>query len=49
MIEDVVGDGGDIYRRLVFLSNQNIVQSEAKLKRGKIFMVDFLRLHITIY
>ena len=37
VIEDVVGEGGDTYRRLVFLSSQNIVQSEAKLKRGAVF------------
>ena len=39
VIEDVVGEGGDTYRRLVFLSSQNIVQSEAKLKRGMCCML----------
>ena len=34
VIEDVQSDNNETYRRLVFLSNQNIVQSEAKLKRG---------------
>lgn len=32
IVEEVTGDGNVVYRRLVFLSNQNIVQSEAKLK-----------------
>ncbi|XP_060602078.1 eEF1A lysine and N-terminal methyltransferase-like [Ruditapes philippinarum] len=32
VVEEVQGDGNVIYRRLVFLSNQNVVQSEAKLK-----------------
>ena len=34
MVEDVQSDNNETYRRLVFLSNQNVVQSEAKLKRG---------------
>ena len=34
IIEDVEGDSGTTYRRLVFLSNQNVVQSEARLKTG---------------
>lgn len=34
VIEDVQSDNNETYRRLVFLSNQNIVQSEAKLKRA---------------
>jgi hypothetical protein len=34
VVEEVQGDGNVIYRRLVFLSNQNVVQSEAKLKSG---------------
>ncbi|KAH3791689.1 hypothetical protein DPMN_145178 [Dreissena polymorpha] len=35
IIEDVEGDSGTTYRRLVFLSNQNVVQSEARLKTVK--------------
>ncbi|KAM4722465.1 eEF1A lysine and N-terminal methyltransferase [Rhinophrynus dorsalis] len=31
VVEDVKGDGSSYFRRLVFLSNQNVVQSEAKL------------------
>ncbi|WAR30760.1 EFNMT-like protein [Mya arenaria] len=32
VIEEVQGDAGKTFRRLVFLANQNIVQSEARLK-----------------
>ncbi|XP_063234249.1 eEF1A lysine and N-terminal methyltransferase homolog isoform X2 [Bacillus rossius redtenbacheri] len=32
VVEEVEGDGGHLFRRLVFLSNQNVVQSEARLK-----------------
>lgn len=35
VIEDTTGDNGDIFRRLIFLQNQNVVQSEAKLKSSK--------------
>ncbi|XP_053247140.1 eEF1A lysine and N-terminal methyltransferase isoform X3 [Podarcis raffonei] len=31
VIEDVKGDGGHCFRRLIFLSNRNVVQSEARL------------------
>ncbi|KAE8610734.1 hypothetical protein XENTR_v10012226 [Xenopus tropicalis] len=31
VVEDVKGDGNSSYRRLIFLSNQNVVQSEARL------------------
>ncbi|NP_001084718.1 eEF1A lysine and N-terminal methyltransferase [Xenopus laevis] len=31
VVEDVRGDGNSSYRRLIFLSNQNVVQSEARL------------------
>ena len=34
VVEEVLGDTGCMYRRLVFLSNQNIVQSETRLKKG---------------
>lgn len=39
VIEEVTGDGSVVYRRLVFLSNQNIVQSEARLKTGKVHTI----------
>ncbi|KAK7861620.1 hypothetical protein R5R35_010125 [Gryllus longicercus] len=32
VIEEVEGDGGHLFRRLIFLNNQGIVQSEARLK-----------------
>lgn len=42
VVEDVDGDGGQKFRRLIFLSNKNVVQSEARLitdrtnvKKGK--------------
>lgn len=34
IIEDAEGADNQLFRRLVFLSNQNVVQSEAKLKKG---------------
>ena len=34
VVEDVDGDGGQKYRRLIFLSNKNVVQSEARLLAG---------------
>jgi len=34
VVEDVDGDGGHQYRRLIFLSNRNVVQSEARLVAG---------------
>ena len=33
-MEDVDGDGGQKCRRLIFLSNKNVVQSEARLFAG---------------
>ena len=35
VIEDVRGQGGGQFRRLIFLSNKNVVQSEAKIVTGK--------------
>ena len=34
VVEDVDGDGGEKFRRLIFLSNKNVVQSEARLETG---------------
>lgn len=31
IVEDAEGEGGDTFRRLIFLTNQNIVQSEVRL------------------
>ncbi|XP_076436288.1 eEF1A lysine and N-terminal methyltransferase-like [Babylonia areolata] len=31
IVEDTDGDGGHIFRRLIFLTNQNVVQSEVRL------------------
>ena len=39
VVEDVDGDGGQTFRRLIFLSNKNAIQSEARLVTG-----DYLRL-----
>lgn len=36
VIEEAEGDGGQLFRRLIFLSNQGTVQSEARLKICKI-------------
>lgn len=35
VVEDVTTDGDQVFRRLVFMSNQNAIQSEALLKRVK--------------
>ncbi|XP_015604537.1 methyltransferase-like protein 13 [Cephus cinctus] len=35
VVEEFEGDGGHLYRRLVFLNNQFITQSEARLKLSK--------------
>ena len=35
VVEDVDGDGGQKFRRLIFLSNKNVVQSEARLISGQ--------------
>ncbi|KAL5011998.1 hypothetical protein ScPMuIL_010549 [Solemya velum] len=32
VVEDVEADGGTMFRRLIFLSNPNVIQSEARLK-----------------
>ena len=37
VVEDVDGDGGQKFRRLIFLNNKNVVQSEARLVTGKLF------------
>ena len=41
-MEDVDGDGGQKFRRLVFLSNKNVVQSEARLITGELFFKQVL-------
>ncbi len=35
VIEEIIINNTDIYRRLIFLNNKNIIQSEAKLKTSK--------------
>lgn len=35
VVEDVDGDGGQKFRRLIFLNNKNVVQSEARLVTDK--------------
>ena len=37
VVEDV-DSGGTIYRRLIFLCNRNVIQSEAKLMPSKHFI-----------
>lgn len=32
IVEEVEGDGGQLFRRLIFLNNQGVIQSEACLK-----------------
>lgn len=35
IVEDVKGEANETFRRLIFLNNQFIIQSEAQLKIGK--------------
>lgn len=42
VVEDVDGDGGQKFRRLIFLSNKNVVQSEARLITGELFFKQVL-------
>ncbi|XP_005103862.1 eEF1A lysine and N-terminal methyltransferase [Aplysia californica] len=35
LVEDVELNGGQLYRRLIFLDNKNIIQSEARLKQPR--------------
>lgn len=35
IVEEITGEDGKILRRLVFLSNQNVIQSEALVKEGE--------------
>lgn len=37
IVEDVFTENNDVFRRLIFLNNRNVVQSEAKLKNGNIY------------
>lgn len=34
VVEDVAGDSGQKFRRLIFLNNKNVIQSEARLVTG---------------
>lgn len=40
IVEEAEGEHKHLYRRLVFLTNQNVVQSEAKMKTSKSFKID---------
>ena len=44
VVEDVDGDSGQKFRRLIFLNNKNVIQSEARLVTGdcktKLFRLD---------
>lgn len=42
LIEDVELNGGQLFRRLVFLSNKNVVQSEARMTHGNWHLTFFL-------
>lgn len=35
VVEDVKGEDDEIFRRLIFMSNQSVIQSEAQIKFGK--------------
>lgn len=45
VVEDVLGADDDTFRRLIFLNNQFVIQSEAQLTLGK---MDFWRSGISI-
>lgn len=34
VVEDIDGDSGQKFRRLIFLNNKNVIQSEARLVTG---------------
>ncbi|XP_058120843.1 eEF1A lysine and N-terminal methyltransferase homolog [Anopheles ziemanni] len=36
LVEEIVGDNGRTFRRLIFLANQSVVQSEAALKMARV-------------
>ncbi|XP_035916931.1 eEF1A lysine and N-terminal methyltransferase homolog isoform X1 [Anopheles stephensi] len=36
VVEEIAGDNGRLFRRLIFLSNQSVVQSEAALKMARV-------------
>lgn len=44
VVEDVEGDAGSLFRRLIFLSNQNAIQSEVRLLKGAAWI--FFRFYI---
>lgn len=39
VVEDVHQEDGEVCRRLVFLANPNVVQSEAKIRTGMFLLV----------
>lgn len=43
IVEDVVADEGQTFRRLIFTSCPNVIQSEARLKLGRLFFVIMLQ------
>lgn len=43
IVEDVVADEGQTFRRLIFTSCPNIIQSEARLKLGRWFFIIMLQ------
>lgn len=52
VVEEVEDDEGSFYRRLIFLDNQFVIQSEAKLKTGKRIRVssnNFCFIDVTIH
>lgn len=43
IVEDVVADEGQTFRRLIFTSCPNVIQSEARLKLGRWFFIIMLQ------
>ena len=48
IVEEITGQDGKIFRRLVFLSNQFVIQSEALVTIGKfnMFIIIFFNFHL---
>lgn len=52
LVENVRGEDGEVYRRLIFLSNQAIVQSESRLvssNTGQLFFHDRLAIFFIFF
>lgn len=49
VVEEVEVDESEIYRRLIFLKNPNVIQSECSLKKGEVSERILCLIHICIF